>query len=124
MPQYVPEVTEADVERVVRRDYPAAIRAAIHERIRGVEVREKPRVVLACLKNARGDLERLKRDLADAGGYWREIIGEAEYPNYMKKVFRIEKLPVEERERIIEKDKTQYLRWLHEKGAGEERSGT
>ena len=122
MTQFIPEVTEADVERVVRREYPAEIRAAVHELIRRVEVREKPRVVLACLKNARGDLERLKRGLADAGGYWREILGEAEYPNYTKKMFRIEELPAEERERIIEKDKTQYLRWLHEGPGGEKRN--
>ncbi len=124
MTQFIPEVTEADVERVVRRDYPAETRAAIHELIRGVEVREKPRVVLACLKNARGDLAKLKGELANAGGWWREIISEAEYPNYTKKMFRIERLPVEERERIIEKDKAQYLRWLHEEGAGERRSET
>jgi hypothetical protein len=112
--QYVPDVTEADVERVVRRDYPPEHRGAIHEMIRGVGVREKPRVILACLKNAKGDLQKLKGDLENAGGYWREIIGEAEYPNYTKKMFRIDRLPREEQARIIEKDKTQYLRWLHQ----------
>ena len=122
MSQYIPQVTEADVERVVRRDYRAETWAAIHELIRGVEVREKPRVVLACLKNGRGDLERLKRELANAEGYWREIVSEAEYPNYTKKMFRIDKLPAEERERIIEKDKAQYLRWFHEEDAGGRRS--
>jgi transposase-like protein len=45
--------------------------------IRDVEVREKPRVILACLKNANGNLEKLQAELANAAGYWREIIGEA-----------------------------------------------
>jgi hypothetical protein len=51
--------------------------------------------------------------LADADGWWREIISEAEYPNYTRKMFRIDRLSADEKERIIEKDKSQYLQWLH-----------
>jgi hypothetical protein len=47
-----------------------------------------------------------------------EIISEAEYPNYTKKMFRIDRLSAEERERIIEKDKIQYLKWLNGDGSG------
>jgi hypothetical protein len=122
MAQYIPSVSEVDIERVVRRDYPPEIQGAIHEMIRGVEVREKPRVILACLKNANGDLQKLKGELTNAGGYWREIIGEAEYPNYTKKMFRADRLSAEERERIIEKDKTQYLQWLHGGSAREKQA--
>ncbi|HEX6412826.1 MAG TPA: hypothetical protein VFZ94_07265 [Burkholderiales bacterium] len=64
--------------------------------IRGIEVREKPRVIMACLKNANGNLEKLSGDLANASGWWREIIGEAEYPNYTKKMFRIDRLSADE----------------------------
>jgi SAM-dependent methyltransferase len=110
--QFVPEVTDADVERIIERDYPADKHAEIRELIRGIEVREKPRVVLACLKNGKGDLDRLKGELTNASGWYRESILEAEYPNYSKKMFRIERLPPEEQERIIEADKTQYLKWL------------
>lgn len=112
MAQYVPEVNEADIERVVRRDYPPELHAAIQEMIRGVEVVEKPRVVMACLKNGNGNFEKLKGELANASGWWREIISEAEYPNYTKKWFRMDKLGEEEKQRIIEKDKDQYLAWL------------
>lgn len=112
MGQYVPEVTDADVERIVRRDYAPELQAAIRDLIRSVEVREKPRVVMACLKNANGDFERLKGELANASGWWREIISEAEYPNYTKKMFRIDRLSAVEQARIIEKDRDQYLAWL------------
>jgi hypothetical protein len=111
--QYVPTVSESDIERLVRRDYPSDVHAAIHEMIRDIEVREKVRVIVACLKNARGDFQKLKGELANASGWWREIISEAEYPNYTKKMFRIDRLSADERERIIEKDKNQYLTWLH-----------
>jgi hypothetical protein len=112
MAQYVPDVSEDDIERIVRRDFSADAHGAIYEMIRGVEVREKTRVVLACLKNANGSLEKLKCELTNADGYWREIIREAEYPNYTKKMFRIDKLSTDEQQRIIEKDKNQYLVWL------------
>lgn len=122
MAQYVPDVSEGDIERIVRRDFSAEAHGAIHEMIRGVEVREKTRVVLACLKNANGSFEKLKGELTNAGGYWREIIGEAEYPNYTKKMFRIDKLSADEKQRIIEKDKNQYLTWLRGADTNEERN--
>lgn len=112
MAQYVPEVTEADIERIVRRDYPPEMHRTIHDMIGGVEAWEKPRVVMACLKNGNGDFEKLKGELANASGWWREIISEAEYPNYTKKMFRMDRLSAEEQQRIIEKDKKQYLEWL------------
>jgi hypothetical protein len=117
--QYVPTVSERDIERVVRRDYPPDLHAAIHEMIRGVEVREKARVIMACLKNANGNFQKLKGELTNADGWWREIISEAEYPNYTKKMFRIDRLSANEKERIIEKDKHQSLTWLHGGGFGD-----
>lgn len=46
-------------------------------------------------------------------GYYREIISEAEYPFYTKKMFRIDKLTGQEKADIIEKDKKQYLNWFN-----------
>ena len=120
MDQYVPDVSEEDIARIVARDFVPDVHAAIHEMIREVEVREKTRVVLASLKNSKGNVERLKGDLANASGYYREIISEAEYPNYTKKWFHIDKLSQQEKERIIEKDKAQYLQWLRGPGAKHE----
>ena len=83
--------------------------------IEQVEVMEKNRVVLGCMKCAARDVENLKRNLGEASGYYREILGEAEYPNWIKKMFRIERLSEAEKEKIIEKDKAQYLDWLNRK---------
>ena len=113
MAQYQPDVTDGDVERVLNRDYPPEVHDDIRETIRGLEVREKTRVVLACLKVANGDIKKLKGELGDASGYYREIISNAEYPNYTRVMFRIDRLPPEEKDRIFEKDKAQYLEWLH-----------
>ena len=113
MEQFIPQVSEADVERVLERDVPVDAHEQMREVIKRLEVREKARVVLACLKNSAGDLEKLKRDLAEAAGYYREHIGEAEYPNYIKKMFHIDKLSEAEVSAIYEKDKNQYVAWLH-----------
>jgi hypothetical protein len=110
--QFTPTVSESDVERVLRRDLPPERQNEIRAIILATEVREKPRVILACLKCAGGDIQKLKGNLADAAGYYRELISEAEYPNWTKKMFRIEKLSEAEKSKIIEKDKNQYLAWL------------
>jgi len=61
-----------------------------------VTVREKPRVVLACLKIANGDLDRLRANLADASGYYRELLSEAEYPLATKRWSRIHSMHEDE----------------------------
>ncbi|RPJ56117.1 MAG: hypothetical protein EHM12_10855 [Dehalococcoidia bacterium] len=112
MKQFIPNVTESDVERIVRRDFPNEQVEKILATIQQVDVREKPRVILACLKIANGNIERLRNELSNASGYYREIISEAEYPYYSKKYFKIDKLSEDERNKIIEKDRDQYLKWI------------
>ena len=113
MRQPTPSVTEDDVERIVRRDYPATVADEILELIATVEVREKPRVVLACLKIASGNLDRLRADLSSASGYYRELLSEAEYPLATKRWSRIESLPEDEVRAIYENDWRQYSDWLN-----------
>ena len=67
------------------------------------------------MKVAARDVQKLKRNLNEAAGYYREILGEAEYPFYVKKIFRIDKLTEKEKVDIVEKDKKQYLDWLNRK---------
>lgn len=110
--QPTPSVNDDDVVRVVRRDYSASAVEAILALIATVEVREKPRVVLACLKIANGDLARLRKELADASGYYREILSEAEYPLATKRLFRIDSLTDDEVRAIYDKDWRQYVEWL------------
>jgi hypothetical protein len=112
VPQPTPSVTESDVERIVRRDYPSNAVDEILALISTVEVREKPRVVLACLKIAGGDVHRLRNELANAAGYYREILSEAEYPVATKRWSRIESLSDDEVRAIYDKDWRQYSEWL------------
>ena len=110
--QPTPEVSDADVERVVRRDYASADVDTVLQLVAEVEVREKPRVVLACLKIAAGNLDRLRGELSHASGWYREQISEAEYPLASKRWSRIDALPEDEVLAIFEKDWKQYSAWL------------
>ena len=69
----------------------------------------------------RGIFRTMRYYLAEASGYYREHIGEAEYPNYVKKMFRIDKLSEAEKFAIFQKDKDQYLTWLHREKAANDR---
>jgi hypothetical protein len=70
-------------------------------------------VVLACLKVASGDLDRLRANLSCASGYYRELLSEAEYPLATKRWSRIQSLPEEEVRAIYDKDWRQYCDWLN-----------
>ena len=117
MEQFTPHVTQEDVERVLQRDFPSEHWEEVRAMSRVVQVWEKDRVILACMKTAGGDFQKLKGNLTVAEGWWRDIISEAEYPFYLKKMFRIDKLTEKEKSDIIEKDKKQYLDWLNRKSS-------
>ena len=116
MDQPTPTVTRADVERVVRRDFPAdqfdSVMSVLAEYGAETWHRELDRVHLAVLKLAAGSLEGLRREIETATCDYRDALANAEYPAYMKKTFRISKLPAEERRKIIDEDWRQYETWL------------
>lgn len=113
MREFAPQVRHEDIERVLRRDFPAEHHDELRALIDALQVIEKDRVVLACMKNSGGSVDHLKSNLGEATGYYREILGEAEYPNWMKKALRIDRLSEAEKRTIVEKDRNQYLSWLN-----------
>lgn len=111
-----PTVTPNDVERVVRRDFRAE---ELHEVMNllneyGAEKwhHERPRVQLAALKLAGGDLKKLRLQMNIAKCDYRDVLAPAEYPSYMKKFSGARHPPVDEREQVIEDDWRQYESWL------------
>ena len=112
--QSTPEVTQEDVERIVRRDFaPTEVAAAMAllERYGGESWhREIERVRLAVLKLANGDLQRLAVQVDEAGKDYRDILGPAEFPGYME--HHDAALDDAEKQRIIDADWHQYQQWL------------
>lgn len=63
MAQFIPDVSDEDVERILKRDFPVGMRGDLRQMIEDVRVREKHRVVLACKKNAGGNVQKLMNNL-------------------------------------------------------------
>jgi hypothetical protein len=116
--QPTPKVTLHDVERIVRRDFPEVPFGSVMAVLKIYEEsasgrRERPRVQLAALKLANGDLEALRRHINTAVQDFRDVLGPAEYPEYSAKIWgRSREFPVAEKERIIGRDWKQYEDWL------------
>ena len=116
VPQPTPLVTAADVERVVRRDFPpdqVPIALTVLEEY-GKEDwhREEHRVRLAVLKLANRSLKDLKYWIEQAKCDYRDVLSPAEYPLYGKKWGRMDQTSEEEQRKIIQSDWAQYERWL------------
>lgn len=113
--QPVPDVSKDDVERIVRRDFPAQFANVIEILNRyGVETREQAssRVRLAALKLADGNLDSLAKHIDTAKRDYRDVLVAAEYPGYAKVGFRMRELSKKERQRIVDADWNQYEDWL------------
>lgn len=114
--QPIPVVTENDVDRVVRRDFSReqfdAVIGVLGKYSRGEFHRERPRVQLAALKLANGELESLRRQIARAEQDYRDALAAAEYPEYMRAGFQVGKLAHTEQQRIVDSDWDQYQKWL------------
>jgi hypothetical protein len=113
MSQPHPSVDRGDVERVVRRDFPAERVAEVLALLDAYTELERDRVQLAVLKLAGGDLAKVRQYVACAEADWREVLAPAEYPAYTKKWFRIDRLSPDESQKIIDADWKQYSDWLN-----------
>ncbi len=107
-----PELDEDDLERILRRDYPEGDLPEIRRWIAPIELREKTRVIVACLKIAEGSTERLRGELRQATGQWREKLAQAEYPTVTRRWRALQKAPVSERQAAYDRDWEQYFEWL------------
>ena len=74
--------------------------------------REQDRVRLAILKLSAGTFEQLRSQVQAAKADYREVLGPAEYPGYMRRMFRIDRLSPDEQQKIIDADWKQYQDWF------------
>ena len=115
--QRTPLVSRDDVQRVVRRDFPAADYSAalllleVYSSKLGGEAGEA-RVRLAALKLARGDLKELGRHIAAAKQDYRDVLAAAEYPAASISWSAMDALSDGERQKIYDSDWDQYQQWL------------
>jgi len=114
--QPVPQVTEADIDRIVRRDFQsshiAEALAILAEYGTQPWHREPARVQLAALKLAEGTIEKLRAAIDQAKRDYREVLAPAEYPKFSHYGFRAVRLRSGERQKIYTDDWQQYQQWL------------
>lgn len=114
--QPTPTVSRADVERVVRREYPAEQFVQVMAILDRYGTRkklqpERARVHLAALKLAGGDPGKLAALLDDPD--YRDLLAAAEYPGYLASWMEMARLPAPEQRRIVDADWAQYMAWLN-----------
>jgi hypothetical protein len=109
--QPIPSVSQDDVKRILRRDYPAEQLPQVMAILDTADNGVWPRVQLAALKLAAGSLEKLSNLVV--GADYRDLLSGAEYPGYMKNWDIMDRLPANERQRIIDEDWAQYAEWLY-----------
>jgi hypothetical protein len=114
MPQRIPSVGSADVERVVRREFPRQLQASALEVLGEFvsESGEPHRVQLAALKLSSGDLGKLRDWIEHANLDFRDVLAAAEYPLAMTRTASMDSLSTGEREAIYDADWRQYETWL------------
>ena len=118
MDQPIPKVCDADVERVVKRDFSpeevSAVFSVLEEYGKKDWHRKVPRVRLAILNLARGSREELRKAVAMADNDYRDVLSYAEYPNYFSKINPKENDEAK-RKRVIDADWQEYRAWLEKK---------
>jgi hypothetical protein len=118
MNQPVPKVCDADVERVVKRDFLPeegfAVLSALEEYGKKDWHREVPRVRLAILKLASGSREKLREAIAGADRDYRDVLSCAEYPSYSSRISPTEKDEAKHKH-MIDADWQEYRAWREKK---------
>jgi hypothetical protein len=111
--QPVSKGTQEDVVRIVRRDFAPAEGDAAFAVVDAYKTWEgAPRVRLAALKCANGDLVKLKRALEEATADYRDVLIDAEYPINHRLTMKTKKASDEEYDESIRRDWKNYNDWL------------
>jgi hypothetical protein len=119
MEQPVPKVTDDDVERIAVRDFGRDPLSQVLEILQEYGKQEwnrpgSPRVRLAILKLANGNLDQLKRFTNSAIGDFRDVVSQAEYPRYSAEI-GFDRVAAKVERSVIDHDWKQYCEWLERK---------
>jgi len=110
-------VSQADVERIARREFSPGDLAAALAILTAYGTKswhnEPVRVRVALLRLAHGKLAKLQQPFALADADYRDILSMAEYPSYFTQISPGAGKPAD-RQQAIDADWQQYRRWFEQ----------
>ena len=115
--QPIPRVTDEDVKRIVLRDFGEAQSSLVFSILdefgqqpwnAGLGL---PRVRLAILKLANGEIDRLRLETKTAIEDCRDVLAPAEYPRWTSEI-GFDKVPISLQSDVVNYDWKQYCEWL------------
>jgi len=115
MEQKVPKISDNDINRIIKRDYPQSEFTRIESILKMYKSNSeegKNRIYAAILKLSEGNVELIKNFVEKANYDFRDIIALSEYPNYSRYAFD-NNLTEQKRKQLIDDDWFQYENWLN-----------
>ena len=115
MEQRIPDISDGDVKRISKRDFPQLELPAIESILKEYKSESKKgrnRIYAAVLKLSNGNIELMKKYIEKANKDFRDVIALSEYPNYSKYAFD-NSLNEEKKKQLINEDWIQYETWLN-----------
>jgi len=115
MEQKIPSISDSDVKRIVKRDFPQSEFIEIKDILKTYKSENekgKNRIYASILKLSNGNVELVKKYIEKANTDYRDVIALSEYPNYSEHAFEDE-LSVKKKKQLINDDWTQYEAWLN-----------
>ena len=115
MEKPTPEVSEFDIDRIIERDYSQTEKKRVLNILKEyLPDTDNYRVWAGVLKISNGDTDRLKKNIKRANFDYRDILVEAEYPEYFEKVgINVEQFEKSELRKIVNNDWKQYNNWFN-----------
>lgn len=114
MEQKIPSISNDDINRIIKRDFPQLKPSEIEDVLKGYNSeseRGKNRVYASILKLSNGNIKLIREYVEKANIDYRDVIALSEYPNYSEYAFEDE-LPVQKKKQLIDDDWKQYEAWL------------
>jgi hypothetical protein len=112
MEDKIPNISNADIKRIIERDFPKDTDIAnILNRYASETEKGRNRVHAAILKIADGSLEKVEKYVEVAIVDSRDVLSWAEYPSYSKNLF--EEFSYEKEKQQNDDDWQQYNEWLN-----------
>ncbi|MBY0481795.1 MAG: hypothetical protein K2Q21_10590 [Chitinophagaceae bacterium] len=114
MEQKIPKISESDIKRIIKRDFPKLEFVEILNILQMYNSNSEEgrnRIFASILKLSNGDFELIKMFVEKANFDFRDVIALSEYPNYSKYAFE-EDLPQQKKNQLINEDWNQFEKWL------------